>query len=797
MSKTRKPEEKPVKKLAKAVTGKSSEEKKTASKGSKAEVRGKTVSKAAGTVSKTGTSKTAVKKETPPVKNRSAVDKKTSVQKPEKAASDKSKPKTPVLTENGNNKKAAAESLKADKPQKTTSEVAKPVATGKPSKLQIIVDDPWLDPYEWDINERYNRYKKALTDIENAAGSLLEFSYAYKYYGINYDEKKKGWWYREWAPGAQQLFLVGDFNNWDRTSHPLKRNEKGDWEIFLADKEYKDKLVHESKVKVHVVSDKGGMDRIPAYITKVIQDPKTYDFCGQIWNPSRPFKWTDSKFKFDVTNNLLIYEAHVGMATEREGIGSYIEFADEVLPRIQKLGYNAIQLMAVMEHPYYGSFGYHVSNFFAPSSRFGTPEDLKYLINKAHELGVAVIMDIVHSHAVKNLAEGLNEFDGTDHQYFHSGGRGYHEGWDSKLFDYGKWEVKQFLLSNTRYWLEEFHFDGYRFDGVTSLLYFHHGFTAFDHYDKYFKFDVDWDAVTYLQLANDVVKAVNQNTVSIAEDVSGMPGLCRTNNEGGLGFDYRLGMGIPDYWIKILKEKSDEDWDIYEIWNVMTNRRWKEKTIAYSESHDQALVGDKTLAFWLMDKEMYFHMMVDDPNIIVDRGIALHKMIRLLTIGLGGEAYLNFMGNEFGHPEWIDFPRQGNNWSYKYARRQWTLVDNKKLKYKYLADFDAAMVNLIKEENIMLSGYANQLNMDSTNKVVIFERGNLIFVFNFSPFNSIFDYRFWVPAPGKYKILLNSDRSEFGGFNRVDDSITYMTDHEQKLSIYLTNRTALVLKKIK
>jgi len=553
-------------------------------------------------------------------------------------------------------------------------------------------------------------------------------------------------------------------------------------------------FIHGSKIKVHVQAGNGSHDRIPAYIRKVIQDPQTYDFSGQLWFPE-PFEWTDNTFNpAESVKQPIIYECHVGMAQEYEGVGTYREFADNILPRIKNGGYNAIQMMAIMEHPYYGSFGYHISNFFAPSSRFGTPEDLKYLVNKAHSMGITVIMDIVHSHAVKNFAEGLNEFDGSDSQYFHRGGRGYHEGWDSKLFDYGKWEVKKFLLSNVRYWLEEFHFDGYRFDGVTSMLYFHHGHTSFDHYDKYF-YEVDWDAVTYLQLANAVIHEYKQGSVSIAEDVSGMPGLCRKPDEGGLGFDFRLGMGLPDYWIKTLKEKADEDWDIHEMWNILINRRAGEKTIAYAESHDQALVGDKTIAFWLMDKEMYFQMQVTDPNLVIDRGIALHKMIRLITISLGGEGYLNFIGNEFGHPEWVDFPREGNNWSHQYARRQWSLADREDLKYKYLANWDKAMLAMVKEYNILSASSARQLNMDTVNKVIIFEKNKLIFVFNFSPGNSIFGYKLWVPEEGSYTIILNSDKKEFGGFERVDDTIDYPTDEYQFLSIYLTNRTALVLKK--
>lgn len=661
-------------------------------------------------------------------------------------------------------------------------------------KPLIIQEDPWLDPYVYEVRERFERYKRFRKEIEDAEGSLLNFATGHEYYGINFNTEKNGWYYREWAPNAHQLYLTGDFNGWDRTSHKLERNYRGDWEIFLPYEAYKDTFVHGSKLKVNVQAGNGSIDRIPAYIRKVIQDPATFDFSGQLWFPGA-FEWTDSNFNPEANvQQPIIYECHVGMAQEFEGVGTYREFADNILPRIKDGGYNAIQLMAIMEHPYYGSFGYHVSNFFAPSSRFGNPEDLKYLVDKAHSMGIAAIMDIVHSHAVKNLAEGLNEFDGSDSQYFHRGARGYHDGWDSKLFDYGKWEVKKFLLSNVRYWMEEFHFDGYRFDGVTSMLYFHHGSTSFDNYEKYF-YNVDWDAVAYMQLANDVIHEFKKNSISIAEDVSGMPGLCRKPEEGGIGFDYRLAMGIPDYWIKTLKEKSDEDWDIYEMWGVLSNRRYKEKTIGYAESHDQALVGDKTLAFWLMDKEMYFQMSVTDTNLIVDRGIALHKMIRLFTISLGGEGYLNFIGNEFGHPEWVDFPRLGNNWSHQYARRQWSLADNKELKYQYLLNWDRAMIDTIKTNNILSAADAQQVNMDGANKVIAFVKNGLIFIFNFSTGNSIFGYKLQVPEKSTYRIILNSDRPEFGGFNRIDNSIDYTTDEDQHINVYLTNRTALVLKK--
>ncbi|MEQ9305781.1 MAG: alpha amylase C-terminal domain-containing protein, partial [Marinoscillum sp.] len=655
----------------------------------------------------------------------------------------------------------------------------------------LVKNDPWLSPYESDINDRIQRYKERKKELEKKFGSLDAFASGYEYLGFNYDKIKKGWWYREWAPHAHALHLIGDFNSWDRDNNPMEKGEDGIWEVFLDDKTYGQRLLHESSVKVQVTGDKGTIDRIPAYARYVTQDEESYDFTARLWNPPKPYKWTDKKFTPKQSyENPYIYECHVGMAQEKEGVGTYLEFADTLLPKIKEQGYNTIQVMAIQEHPYYGSFGYHVSNFFAPSSRFGTPHDLKYLVDKAHSMGIAVIMDIVHSHAVKNIAEGLNEFDGSDDHYFHPGGRGFHTLWDSKLFNYGKEEVLRFLLSNVKYWIEEFHMDGYRYDGVTSMLYFHHGDISFDHYDKYFR-EVDWDVLTYFQLANTLIKDIKPDALVIAEDMSGMPGLCRPVKEGGMGFDFRLGMGIPDFWIKTLKHKTDEDWNIHELWDVLSNRRYGERTIAYAESHDQALVGDKTVAFWLMDKEMYTHMHKDYDSLVIDRGIALHKMIRLLTLSLGGEGWLNFIGNEFGHPEWVDFPREGNGWSYKYARRQWSLQESEDLKYKYMYDFGAAMVQMANEERIVGSLPAKQLNMDEDNKTMIFERNNLIFAFNFSPTNSVPDYRFKVPEAGKYKIVLNSDKEIFGGHERIDDEMTYPTVTlfgEHFLSVYLPNR---------
>ena len=665
--------------------------------------------------------------------------------------------------------------------------------------MKLVENDSWLEPVADEVELRYQRYESKLKYIESQYGSLKSFASAHEFFGFTYDHLRRGWWYREWAPAAHYLSLFGDFNNWDRYANPLEREEDGVWSIFLPDSEYKNRLIHGSLLKVLVQSSIGEQERIPVYIKRVIQNEDNKDFAGQFWMMENGERRTKD-IHYPTSDNqhpLFIYESHVGMAQEKEGVGSYKEFADKVLPRIKDLGYNAIQLMAVAEHPYYGSFGYHVSNFFAASSRFGTPEELKELIDKAHEMGIMVIMDLVHSHTVKNTYEGINLFDGTETQYLVGGHEGHHPQWDSKLFNYGKIETLRLLLSNVRFWLEEFHFDGFRFDGVTSMLYKNHGVGVhFETQSDYFGDNINDDAVTYLQLANTLIHQLNEDYITIAEDVSGMPGICSKIEDGGIGFDYRLGMGLPDFWIKVLKDMDEEEWNMHEFFFTMTNRLYNVKTIAYAESHDQAMVGDKTLAFRLMDKEMYNSMSKFTPNIIVDRGIALHKMIRFFTICLGGNAWLNFMGNEFGHPEWIDFPRKENEWSYKHARRQWSLVDDENLKFHFMNDFDKEMLMFVKENNIMNSEPAWLMNADEENKTIVFERNNLVFVFNWGT-KSISDYELNVKNTGDYEIIFSTDDKKFGGFENIDVNTVFPSEQRENqvfMKVYNVSRTATVYK---
>jgi 1,4-alpha-glucan branching enzyme len=662
--------------------------------------------------------------------------------------------------------------------------------TKKKNTLRIIKDDPWLKPFEAAIEGRFN-YVHSRELALTGGKSLSEFATGHLFFGLQ--QTNDGWAFREWAPHATAIHLLCDSNHWTvQNAYHLERKDFGIWELLLP----KDALRHGELYKMLVEWPGGSGERIPAWAKRVVQDHHSKLFSAQVWNPE-PYHFVNTSFKPKKVP-LLIYECHIGMAVEEERVGTYDEFRRNILPRVVADGYNTLQIMALQEHPYYGSFGYHVSSFFAPSSRFGTPEELKHLIDDAHGLGLSVIMDLVHSHAVKNTVEGLGSLDGTRDLYFD----GEHPAWDSLCFNYAKNEVVHYLLSNCQYWISEYQMDGFRFDGVTSMLYKNHGLgDSFGNYETYYNLNSNGDAICYLTLANKLIHEIKPKAITIAEDVSGMPGLAAPFERGGIGFDYRLAMGVPDFWIKLIKEHSDENWKPGSIWWELTNRRAEEKTISYAESHDQAMVGDKTILFRLIDADMYWHMMKSDPNINVERGVALHKIIRLLTVSTLNGGYLNFMGNEFGHPEWIDFPRQGNGWSHKYARRQWSLADNPNLKYEFLGNFDKALLKLIaKHKKQMQEPLVERCN-NNEDQIMAFQRGDLLFVTNLHPYKSFTGYGIMVDK-GNYALELNTDDSAYGGYDNIDLKVEYVTQKSldkktelEWIQLYLPARTSLVLKK--
>jgi 1,4-alpha-glucan branching enzyme len=657
-----------------------------------------------------------------------------------------------------------------------------------------LLDDPYLAPYAEIIRRRAQLAADKAAQLSSGLERLSEFACAHEYYGLHRHDG--GWVFREWAPNASGIWMVGDFSDW-RVDDAFRLNRlpgRNVWEIFLPE----ERLQHGQFYRLEMAWDGGRGERIPAYARRVVQDPKTLLFAAQVWDPE-PYVWKVNDFK--VPKRVpLVYEAHIGMAQDKPAVGTYGEFREKILPRIVAAGYNTLQLMAVMEHPYYGSFGYHVSSFFACSSRFGTPEELKELVDAAHAAGLVVIIDIVHSHAVKNEREGLSMFDGTPYQYFHDGLRGWHEAWDSRCFDYGKTDVLHFLLSNCRYWLDEFRVDGFRFDGITSMLYLHHGLGVdFLDYSQYFDSTVDEDAWIYCNLANRVIHEIRPDAITVAEDVSGMPGIAAPIDDNGVGFDYRMAMGVPECWFRMARDVCDEDWSIGYLWHELTNRRSDEQTVNYLECHDQALVGGKTFFFQLVDAAIYDEMSRASVSIKTERGVALHKLARLATLGTAGHGYLNFMGNEFGHPEWIDFPREGNNFSYHYARRQWSLRDNQDLLYWCLGEFDEAIIRLVKETGALEGTVPRRLFVSDTYKVLVFERGLLVFLLNFHSDCSVTDFSVVVP-PGEYRLLLDSDEERFGGQGRIEKHQTFSILKEMRgselcnvIKVYLPCRTAMVL----
>jgi len=662
----------------------------------------------------------------------------------------------------------------------------------------IYEGDSYLLPFK-EVIDRRKTDVLALSERMSVENSLEKGINNHLFYGLHRLEDGS-WVFREWAPNATKIFLIGDFNNWKRSeAYSLRPIGTGNWELRLPAMF----LSHGALYKLYVEWPGGAGERIPSYATRCVQDPVTKVFCAQVWSPAKPYVWEYPRARAKKTP--LIYECHIGMGGEKEKVSTFEEFRKDVLPQIVELGYDTIQIMALQEHPYYGSFGYQVSNFFALSSRFGTPEEFKALVDEAHAHDVSVVMDVVHSHSVDNEAEGLSLFDGRDNLYFYSGPQGHHPAWGFRCFDYGKDETKYFLLSNLKYWMQEYMLDGFRFDGVTSMIYWDHGLGKdFGNYELYFNDGVDENALAYLALANILIHEINPDALTAAEDVSGMAGLAAPLEEGGIGFDFRMSMGVADHWIKWIKEVPDEQWSMGEMWWELTRKRADEKTISYAECHDQAMVGDKTIIFRLLDALMYTSMNVESKDALVDRGIALHKMIRLVTLATAGNGYLNFMGNEFGHPEWIDFPREGNGWSYKYARRQWSLARPDYLRYRYLRNFDREIISLAKQSGF-LSESPELFVADEQKKVLIFKRMDYIFALNFNPSESFPDYGFSSPS-GKYQMVFNSDEQRFNGPARLSDDREHFTlpircpngsaDYESTLQLYLPCRCVIVLKKM-
>lgn len=631
------------------------------------------------------------------------------------------------------------------------------------------LEDNDLRSYHPFLIERGRRFEAEYRRIVDQYTSVYNYANLANELGLHCvpgEDGQNKWIWREYMPGADTVWLTTEKYHFQR--HARQRFTKKADGIFELILPY-DALAHGMYVELRVepaaytVLNPDGiptaLKRVPAFSTWVEQNKEIpTQWCARIFHPEKPYCFREKNP--EIPSFLRIYEAHVGMAQPDtkhigESAGTYLDFANNILPRIKKGGYTCVQLMGILEHPLYRSFGYQVSNYFAPCSRFGTPDDCKQMIDAAHALGLSVILDIPHAHACANTEQGLYQYDGTPYFFMDKINQ-----WGTPSFDFSNEMTRRFLLSNLRYWLEEYHVDGFRFDAVGNMLYKDFGVDDnFSHtgrcfYGKDGKPRTNNEGELYIALANHLIHEINPKGISIAEEFSGMPGLTCLPKDGGLGFDARFAMGIPDYWEKFIKKPQD----LGSMWYEMNNHRPYDHTISYVECHDQCINGHDAMIWRLLGDDMYNAMLMETETWKVSRGLAFYRLMRLITLATADKGYLNFMGNEFGHPEWLD--------AEEHAHRQWRLAEDTSLKYACLNAWDQAQMQLVSDNIESFKTPAMFRYIHEDKRLLAFERGALLFVFNFNETQAFSDLCFAV-TPGKYLEILSSDERRFAGHDNL------------------------------
>ncbi|XP_058788144.1 1,4-alpha-glucan-branching enzyme 3, chloroplastic/amyloplastic [Vicia villosa] len=564
-------------------------------------------------------------------------------------------------------------------------------------------------------------------------------------------------------------------------------------------KKYIPGIPHGSKYRVYFNTTNGPLERVPAWATYVQPELDGRQAYAIHWEPPPEdvYKWKNQSPK--VPKSLRIYEAHIGISGSEPKISSFNDFTDKTLPYIKEAGYNAIQLIGVVEHKDYFTVGYRVTNFYATSSRYGTPDDFKRLVDEAHGLGLLVFMEIVHSYAAADEMVGLSLFDGSNDCYFHSGKRGQHKFWGTRMFKYGDVDVLHFLLSNLNWWIEEYQIDGFQFHSLSSMIYTHNGFASFTgDLEEYSNQYVDKDALLYLIMANEILHVLHPNIITIAEDATYYPGLCEPTSQGGLGFDYYVNLSAPEMWSTFLETVPDHEWSMTKIVNTLVSKKENaNKMLLYAENHNQSISGRRSLAEVLFG-EIDEHSEHYKESLL--RGSSLHKMIRLITLTIGGRAYMNFMGNEFGHPKRVEFPTSSNDYSYSLANRQWDLLEKDGV-HRDLFTFDKDMMRLDKNERVLSRGFPSFHHVNDSSKVISYVRGPLLFIFNFHPTDSYDSYTVGVEEAGEYQLILNTDEIKYAGQGILRENqyfqrtISKRVDgHRNCIEVQLPSRTAQVYK---
>ncbi|KAI8557559.1 hypothetical protein RHMOL_Rhmol04G0020000 [Rhododendron molle] len=489
-------------------------------------------------------------------------------------------------------------------------------------------------------------------------------------------------------------------------------------------KKYMPAIPHGSKYRVYFNTSDGPLERVPAWAPYVVPDADGNQAFAVHWEPPPEYTYKWKHKHPEVPKSLRIYECHVGISGLEPKIASFNDFTEKVLPYVKEAGYNVIQLIGLVEHKDYFTIGYRVTNLYAVSSRYGTPDDFKRLVDEAHGLGLLVFLDIVHSYSAADEMVGLSLFDGSNDCFFHTGKRGHHKFWGTRMFKYGDVDVLHFLLSNLNWWVVEYHIDGLQFHSLASMIYTHNGFASLSgDMEEYCNQYVDKDALMYLILANEILHALHPKIITIAEDATLYPGLCEPTSQGGLGFDYFVNLSASEMWSSLLGNVPDCDWNMSKIVSTLIgNKHSADKMLLYAENHNQSISGGCSFGEILLGEPREH---ASDRKASILRGSSLHKMIRLISFTIGGHAYLNFMGNEFGHPK--------------------------------------DMMNVDEKERILSRGLPNIHHVNDTTMVISYLRGPLLFIFNFHPTTSYERYSVGVEEAGEYQVILNSDEKRYGG----------------------------------
>lgn len=595
-------------------------------------------------------------------------------------------------------------------------------------------------------------------------------------------EGQQGVYFALWAPNAQSVSVVGGFNGWNRDSHPMQPRWDGSgiWEVFIPG-------IGEGEVyKYYLVSTNGyAVEKADPYGYQTEIPPKTASVVRGLDYKWKDSKWLQQREKQSILDQpLSIYELHPGSWRRKEGneFLSYHELAQELPKYCRELGFTHVELMPVMEHPFYGSWGYQLTGYFAPSSRYGSPQDFMFLVDALHQAGIGVILDWVPSHFPSD-EHGLGYFDGT-HLYEHPDPRkGFHKDWNSLIFNYGRNEVRSFLISNALYWLDKYHIDGLRVDAVASILYLDYSRNHGEWEPNEFGGRENLDAISFIKDFNDAVHTQQPHTFTVAEESTAFPGVTAPTYEGGLGFDLKWMMG----WMHDTLSYFQKD-PMYRSWHqgqlaFSIHYAFSEKFVL-PLSHDEVVYGKNSLINKMPGDEW-------------QKFANLRLLFSYMWGHPGGK--LLFMGGEFGQQhEWRhDFSldwhehEQGN-------LQQGVSVLLQELNQLYQTE------PALYQNNYAPEGFEWVDFNDMSNSVFCWLRKGsdtkeqLLFIGNFTP-NVLKNYRVGVPQSGRYAELFNSDDWKYGGSGvrntNLETAPVSRHGREHSLSLKLPPLGVVVLKR--